>query len=94
LGVSPIDSIDASSSQGNRTALVYPAQVSFPTWEVNNLPMERLVGCSLRRKMSDGSEEPWTARDGSPVIMLIGRDMLAGLLFIYNGKTGIITIGF
>jgi hypothetical protein len=94
LGVSPIDSIYSYSSFGEQRALVYPGKVSFPALAVQGLPMERLVGCKLISKILGEAESPWRAQDGTEIIMLIGRDLLAGMLIVYNGLTGTVTLGF
>jgi hypothetical protein len=95
LEIPPMDSIAMSSPHGSGRSSVYPAKMSFPTLAIKELTMLKgLVGCNLSFKGPDGAETPWKAKDGTDVIMLIGRDILAGMLFIYNGATATVTVGF
>jgi hypothetical protein len=95
LEIPPMDSISMSSTHGSGKSSVYPAKISFPALAINDFTMLKgLVGCNLSFKGTDGKETPWKAKDGRDVIMLIGRDILAGMLFIYNGPTATVTVGF
>jgi hypothetical protein len=61
---------------------VYPASVTFPGMNVTDLPMERVVGCTLK----------WKTKDDQEILMLMGRDLLRWFLMIYNGPNSDITL--
>jgi hypothetical protein len=46
--------------------------------------MEQLIGCQLK----------WKTKDDKEIIMLLGRDLLAWFVFIYNGPGSEITLCF
>lgn len=82
LGVLPIDVIETWTPHGNMKSLVYPAKVSFPALNIKGLEMQRVIGSSL----------DWGTPDGKKIIMLLGRDLLQGCLFIYNCNASHITL--
>jgi predicted aspartyl protease len=77
LGVQPIDTIETSTPHGVDQSPVYPATVTFPGLDLNEMPMERIVGCHLK----------WQNAESKEVIMLLGRDLLQYFLMVYNGKS-------
>jgi len=84
LGVQPIDSIETATPHGAGKSSVYPASVTFPGLNVTDMPMERVIGCSLK----------WTNREGKEIIMLLGRDLLRHFLMVYNGPASDITLSY
>ena len=58
--------------------------MSFPTLNIPELKMERVVGCELK----------WQTTDGKEIIMLLGRDLLRYFLMIYNGPNSTVTLSF
>jgi len=84
LGVQQIDTISTQSPHGDSTSNVYPCRVTFPGLGLNELAMERVVGCNLK----------WTTTDGREIIMLLGRDLLRYFLLVYNGLSNDITISY
>ena len=82
LGVQPIDQVDTGSPHGNAKSNVYPASVSFPGMNVNEMPMERVIGCKLK----------WETIDNKEIVMLLGRDLLRYFLFVYNGVSSEVTL--
>jgi hypothetical protein len=84
LGISPFDCIKTWSPHGQGRSWVYPAKISFPALGIRDLPMGRVVGSKIE----------WQASDGNSLIMLLGRDILNGFLFVYNGKQSRITLAY
>jgi hypothetical protein len=82
LGVSNIDEITTDTPHGRGTSKVYPANVSFPGMNVTDMPMERVVGSTLK----------WKTRDEKEILMLMGRDLLQYFLLVYNGPGSDITL--
>ena len=82
LGVSPIGLITTGTAGGQFQKPLYPAHLSFPgerlEAEIASVIAVDLTGQKIRDK---------------PIIALIGRDMLALTLFIYNGPGGFFSIG-
>jgi hypothetical protein len=84
LGVTPIDKITTSTPHGAGKSDVYPASITFPMLGLEDLQMERVIGCQLQ----------WPGEKDSDVLMLLGRDMLKHFLMVYNGKHSDVTLGF
>ena len=84
LGIPPIDKITTTTPHGVSKSPVYPATVSFPGLDVVEMPMERVVGCSLK----------WQSVEGKDIIMLLGRDLLQYFLLVYNGKSADIFLAY
>ena len=82
LGIQPIDEITTDTPHGSGKSGVYPANLTFPGMNVNDMPMERVVGCKLK----------WKTRDDKEIIMLLGRDLLQWFLFVYNGPSSDVTL--
>lgn len=82
LGVQFIDTMPTNTPHGPGTSHVYPATISFPGLEVDELAMERVIGCNLK----------WQTRQGQEIIMLLGRDLLRHFLMVYNGPGSDVTI--
>jgi len=84
LSVLPIDSIPSATPSGQGRSFVYPAKVSFPTLNVSNMRMDRVLGCELN----------WQTADGKTIVMLLGRDLLKYFLMVYNGPSSSLTLAF
>jgi hypothetical protein len=84
MGVLPIDSIPTQTPHGDGRSFVYPAKVGFPAFNIDNYRMDRLIGSQLKWKVDDEKE----------VIMLLGRDILKYMLFVYNGLSSDVHIAF
>jgi hypothetical protein len=83
LGVQPVNLIKTCTPHGERQSFVYVAAVSFPALHLSGIPVVA-VGCNRK----------WTTATGKDVIMLIGRDLLNGCLFAYNGKFSSVTLAY
>ena len=84
LSLLPIDSIPMQTPAGQGRAFVYPTKVSFPSIQVSDYPMSRVVGSQLG----------WTTSQNHRVIMLLGRDLLIHFLMVYNGKFNAVTLAY
>jgi hypothetical protein len=84
LSLLPIDSIPSVTAAGNARSFIYPTNVSFPALGVKDYRLSRVIGCNLK----------WKTKDDKEIIMLLGRDILQFMLFIYNGPLSNITIAF
>jgi hypothetical protein len=82
LGVPHIDEIPTFTPHGPGTSKVYPANVSFPGMNVADMPMERVVGSTLK----------WKTPEDQEIIMLMGRDLLQYFLLVYNGPSSDVTL--
>lgn len=82
LGIVHIDEIPTNTPHGAGISKVYPANLTFPAMNVSDMPMERVVGSTLK----------WKTRDDKEVIMLMGRDLLQYFLFVYNGLSSDVTL--
>lgn len=84
MGVLPIDSIPTQTAHGAGRSFVYPAKVGFPALNIENYRMDRLIGSDLK----------WKTVGDKEVIMLLGRDILKFMLFVYNGLSSDVHISF
>jgi hypothetical protein len=84
LGIAPVDSIPSHTPHGSGRSFVYPIRASFPSIDVNNYGISRVIGCDLK----------WTTTDGKQIIMLVGRDLLKYFLMVYNGLGGVVTLAY
>jgi hypothetical protein len=85
LSLLPIDFITLQGATGiDDKAPVYPARVSFPGINLNDVPMSRVVGNQVRYQTPSGKN----------VIMLLGRDLLKHFNLIYNGTFNQIILSY
>ena len=85
LSLLPIDFIKLQGATGvDDQAGVYPARVSFPGINLNDVPMSRVVG----------NQVSYQTPSGKNVIMLLGRDLLRHFNFIYNGTFNQIILSY
>lgn len=84
LGIAPINSVPVSTPSGDSHMFIYPARVSFPGLDVTPHALSTFAGCQL----------DWITPDGRNLIMLLGRDVLAEFLMVYNGRNGTVTLAY
>jgi hypothetical protein len=84
IGIQPIDSIPTQTAHGDGRSFIYPAKVAFPALNIENYRMDRLIGSQLN----------WKTEDEKQIIMLLGRDILKYMLFVYNGLSSDIHLAF
>lgn len=82
LGGQPVGTRSVLTPGANVDLDLYPAKITFPGTMINRAYEEALG-------IEDMSHSQY---ENIPIIGLIGRDVLADCLFIYNGKTGIYTL--
>jgi hypothetical protein len=81
LGVHPIGIATSGTAAGPVNHSLYPAHFTFPAAKIE-IDFASVVGVNLT-----GQEA-----GGKPIVALIGRDVLAMGIFVYNGHTGAFTI--
>jgi hypothetical protein len=74
--------MDTSTLHGGGQSDIYPASITFPALNLNDLQMERVIGCQLQ----------WPGLKDSDVLMLLGRDLLKHFLLVYNGVHSDVTL--
>jgi hypothetical protein len=84
LSIVPIDLMATSTPSGDGKSFVYPAKITFPGLNLNDLAMARVIGSKLK----------WQTVDGKEIIMLLGRDLLRFFLMIYNGPGTTLTLSY
>lgn len=78
LALNSIDTVTLATASGSREAGVYACVLHFASGAIPNVSASRATGVDLA-----GQD-----LDGKPLIALIGRDVLSGAVFIYNGLLG------
>ena len=73
LGIAPVGQTQIHTAGGIVARPLYPARFSFPGTDLPPLTFRRVAGSALQ---SQG------------VVALLGRDMLANVILIYNGPAG------
>lgn len=81
LGVQPVGTINSGTAGGIIQQNLYPAHFRFPQ-ENLDLNFTACAGVTL-----DGQNAL-----GKPIVALLGRDILARFILIYNGPAGMFTI--
>jgi len=81
LGISPIGLVTMGTAGGSTSCPLFPAKLSFP---VINLVIEfgSVAGVNLKGQVINGT----------PLVVLIGRDVLSRCLLIYSGIGGFFTL--
>lgn len=77
LGVTPINRIKVQTPSGSTQQYLYPARVAFPGTTLPSIEFSSVVGSTL-------------AAQG--IVALIGRDVLARFLLVYNGPAGLYSL--
>lgn len=79
LGLKPVGKQTMSGATGRKEQGLYLCSVAFPGSRVPTIPIRRVAGVDL---------------DAQPYIGLLGRDILATCVFLYNGTTGAWSLSF
>jgi hypothetical protein len=77
-----VDSVLIRTPHGIAPMKAYNASASFPSIGIFELSFERIPGCDIRELTGAGQD----------VIMLLGRDILSNLVFVYDGPNSQISI--
>jgi len=83
LGVQPVGITSILTAGGRVEQSLFPAHFRFPG-EGMDIEFSSVLGVDLREHQVNNQ----------PIIALIGRDVLARLVFIYNGPGGFFTVAF
>jgi hypothetical protein len=81
FGVQPTGTREITSAGTKGDLDVFPVKINFPTTTMNRALEEAIAIYPMN-----------TTYKNSPVIALIGREVLRDCVLIYNGKTGIYTL--
>lgn len=81
LGVSPIGQVTSHTANGSRQCNVYPAHFRFPGTTIE-VDFTSVIEVDLMGQLINGQQ----------LLALIGRDVLANTLFVYNGLMGMYTL--
>lgn len=85
LSLLPIDFIRLEGATAvEPQAPIYPAHVSFPGINLNDVPMSRVVG----------NQVDFQTPGGKNVVMLLGRDLLKFFTLVYNGTFNQIILAY
>jgi len=79
LGIKHVSENEVFTANGPSNQRIYPCGLKFPDIFSNIFQVKGVYACDL---------------SGQEYIALIGRDILADSIFIYNGKTGQFSIAF
>lgn len=82
LGVQPVGVATVGGAHGPAQQPVFPASISFPGTQLMGLAFNQVLGCNISGQATGTP---------LPLIALVGRDLLAHFIFIYNGPMGSIT---
>ena len=77
LGIPPIADCDVKTPSGGETQQVYPCSLAFPGSKLPSIQKIFVLGGNLQEQ---------------GIIGLLGRDMLAACLFVFNGQGGEFTL--
>lgn len=89
LALKPIGIVNSGTAGGSVQQALYPARLVF-TEQKLDLEFSSVVGVDL-----SGQQLPDTAEHGKQdLIALVGRDILANCVLIYNGPGGFFTLSF
>lgn len=83
LGIKPIGLVKIGTAKGATQCQIFPARLRFPSLRLV-VDFSSMAGVNLRGQVIQGT----------PLIALVGRDVLARCLFIYSGPNGYYTLSF
>ena len=81
LGISPIGVVTMGTAGGSTSCPLFPAKLSFPAINLV-IDFGSVAGVSLKGQVINGT----------PLVALIGRDVLSRCLLIYSGTGGFFTL--
>lgn len=83
LGIKPIGLVNIGTAKGATRCQLFPARLNFPSLRLI-VDFSSMAGVDLQGQMIQGT----------PLIVLVGRDVLSRCLFIYCGSHGYYTLSF
>jgi len=84
LGVNPIRRAKIHGSAGIHEVNVFPSHLRFPAIPNFEIDFAATLGVNIQAQQFNNQ----------PIIALLGRDVLAKCVFIYNGPLGMYTLAF
>src|SRR3990167_3037343 len=81
LGVSTIGQVMSGTANGQRPCKLFPAFFNFPGTGIS-VDFTSVVEVNLSGQIINGEQ----------IIALVGRDLLANTIFVYNGRVGLYTL--
>jgi hypothetical protein len=85
LGINPVGVANVGTAGGPQQQSTYPARFSFPGTSLPGFDLAQVIGCDLTGQ---------TVLNQQPLIGLIGRDILARAVLVYNGSAGMFSLSF
>lgn len=85
LGVMPVDVVHTQTPGGELSMAVYPTRFRFPGLGME-IGFQLTVGADLKRVLGRTSPDH--------VLMLLGRDILAHSILVYDGPSSSYTLGY
>lgn len=79
LGINPIGRTEIMTPSGKAKQALYPATFAFPGTPLPTIEFSSVIGADL------------VAQN---LIALLGRDVLTGFVYVYNGPGGYITLAY
>lgn len=86
LGVQPIGTANGGTAAGQVTHNVYPVRLKFPGTSRTGQDLEAEASQAI------GVDLSGQVLDNKPIIALVGRDLLAQCVLVYNGSGGHFTL--
>jgi len=85
LGINPVGVANVGTAAGPQQQSTYAARLSFPGTPLPGFELPQVIGCDLSGQ---------TVLNQQPLIGLIGRDVLASAVLVYNGSAGMFSLSF
>lgn len=85
LGINPVGVANVGTAGGPKQQSTYPARFSFPGTPLPTFERAQVLGCDLTGQPQINNR---------PIVALIGRDILASAVLIYNGSAGMFSLSF
>lgn len=85
LGINPVGIANVGTANGPTQQSMFAAKFSFPGTGLPSFQLTQSLGCDLTGQ---------TVLNQKPIIALIGRDILARSVLIYNGGNGSFSLSF
>ena len=86
MGINPVGIATVGTAGGPQQQSTYAARVSFPGTPLPGFELSQVIGCDLTGQTVVNHQQP--------LIALIGRDVLATAVLVYNGSAGMFSLSF
>jgi hypothetical protein len=85
MGINPVGVANVGTAGGPQQQSTYAARFSFPGTPLPGFELTQVIGCDLSGQ---------TVLNQQPLLGLIGRDVLAMAVLVYNGSAGMFSLSF